>query len=590
MTTSSPSKPRLTFETSLYILAFALALFLRLFRLGAAPLTNFEASWALQAWDLVQGNKPLIGPQPAYVILTGALFNLFPVVNALARLVPALAGSLLALLPLLLKRFTAGSYRLRRAGLLLAFFLALDPGLVSLSRLAGSPMTALSLSLLTLGLVIDRKPKLAGVLAALALLSGPALLEGLLGLGLAWLAARLLVNSGWLKPPEGSETELASQPFAWKPMAYFGIGTLLVVGTGFLLAPQGLGAFASTIPAYLTGWITPSGIPILKILAALVFYQPLAVLFGLVGALSAWFNSSSHRVEEFTGRFFSLWAGLALFSAVIYPGHQVYTAAWVLIPLWGLASLTLAGLFPKDEASFSLMAALGHAGLTAFFLVLIGYNLLRLENLSASFILYLAVVGGISMMGLIVSVLVAAGWSGKTARWGVSWGIAAVLQVLMFSFTWKSAMVYPNGANELWSIGPAAGQLTELVDTVRDLSWWSKGQPYELDLVITYDAPSLRWAFRNFDNAQYKSLVSSPETPSVIITAGSQQTLSLPTSYRGQDLVLSETPAWAGPIPTNVLHWLAFRQASGTNETVILWSRNDLFPGGSTAQTGTGTP
>jgi len=44
-----------TFELFLYLLAFVLALVLRLAQLGAAPLGDVEAGWALQALDLVRG-------------------------------------------------------------------------------------------------------------------------------------------------------------------------------------------------------------------------------------------------------------------------------------------------------------------------------------------------------------------------------------------------------------------------------------------------------------------------------------------------------------------------------------------------------
>jgi hypothetical protein len=246
------------------IASWLLAFSLRFFRLGASPLTDFEANWALQAWDLVQGKAPVIGPQPAYVILTAGLFSLFSGLNALARLLPAFAGSLLVLLPLLLKRFSVGSLRLKRAGLLLAFFLAIDPALVSLSRVAGSPMVAISFSLLTLGLVVDCKPKLAGILGALALLSGPALLEGLLGLGLAWLAVRLFENSGWLNPPDEDAPELISSSFAWKQMAILAAGT---IGSWNRLsdgAHQGLGAFGLPCRCLSKRAGSPTGVPTLR--------------------------------------------------------------------------------------------------------------------------------------------------------------------------------------------------------------------------------------------------------------------------------------------------------------------------------------
>ena len=58
-------------EYGLYALAFGLALTIRLLRLGELPLGDDEARWALQALDLAKGLRPVMGPQPAYVVLTG---------------------------------------------------------------------------------------------------------------------------------------------------------------------------------------------------------------------------------------------------------------------------------------------------------------------------------------------------------------------------------------------------------------------------------------------------------------------------------------------------------------------------------------
>ncbi len=70
---------------------------LRFVQLGALPLSDYEADWALQALRVVQGLKPAIGPNPAYVHLTAILFYIFGATNFLARFWPALAGSALVL-------------------------------------------------------------------------------------------------------------------------------------------------------------------------------------------------------------------------------------------------------------------------------------------------------------------------------------------------------------------------------------------------------------------------------------------------------------------------------------------------------------
>src|SRR5512146_1969477 len=173
---------RFRYEPLLYALAFILALAVRLVKLDAAPLSDNEARWALQALGVAQGTRPLLGSQPAYILLTSVLFyGLGAGTNFLARLLPALAGGGMALVPALF------AHRLKpRISVILAFLLAFEPGLVGLSRQAGSGIMALTSALLAWGFWENRKPIWAGVFAGLALLSGPLLWPGLLGLIITW--------------------------------------------------------------------------------------------------------------------------------------------------------------------------------------------------------------------------------------------------------------------------------------------------------------------------------------------------------------------------------------------------------------------
>ena len=115
----------LKIETSLFILALLLALGVRFYNLGAAPLTDAESEWALQALQVANPDKVNgtleIGPQPAYVLLTSVMFDLFGASNFLARFWPALAGSLLALVPFYLRTNKVRRPLGRYAALILAF-------------------------------------------------------------------------------------------------------------------------------------------------------------------------------------------------------------------------------------------------------------------------------------------------------------------------------------------------------------------------------------------------------------------------------------------------------------------------------------
>src|SRR5512138_3857470 len=104
-----------------------------------------------------------MGLMTAYVPLTAILFGIFDATNFLARFWPALAGTALVLTPWALRgRFS------RPTAILLAFGLALDPGLVAMSHLAGSPMVAITFVVLTVLAWVNRRRALAGVFAGLA--------------------------------------------------------------------------------------------------------------------------------------------------------------------------------------------------------------------------------------------------------------------------------------------------------------------------------------------------------------------------------------------------------------------------------------
>jgi len=326
-------------EVMLYSLAFVLALVMRLYQLGAGALSEIEAGWAMQALGLARGSVVDLGPQPLYILITSVLFSIIRDSSFLARFFPALIGSLLVWLPLCFRRWMGDSTWLHRAGVVMAFGLALDPGLVSLSRQAGSLMPALVFTLFALASLYNRRMIWAGVCAGLALLSGTAFLQGLLILGISWglysLISRRKVNS---EQPENS-AEVPSQAIPPESVRSGIIALLLTVlfaGSLFLLHPQGLGALADTITAYFESWVTSSGIPVLRLPASLLVYQLIVVIFAIIGALRAWFGHWEDQRTRLLLVGLSIWAVVALLLPLLYAGRQVGDLAWALIPLWAM--------------------------------------------------------------------------------------------------------------------------------------------------------------------------------------------------------------------------------------------------------------
>ena len=585
---------RLNLEHIFFLLALLLAVCLRLYRLGATPLSDAEARWALQALEVAGSsstNGPNasinLGPQPGYVLITGFLFSMFQSSNFLARLLPALAGILLIIIPYLLRHQIG-----RAAALVMAFGLAFDPGLVTVSRQAGSPMVALAFALLAFGFWYWRKAVLTGIFAALALLSGPSLIAGLIPLGIAWLVTRLALGKSSAEQrgddPEDSATwEKGEHPSLEKEQhldhpsrmdtraALIAAGiTFILVGTLLFRFPQGLSAWLEMIPAYLQGWTTPSGIPSLRLPAALIFYQPLALLFALIGVL---FGLTQRNLR--TVLFFTVWLIVSLGLSMLYPARQVADLVWGLVPLWGLAALEIKRYLPERN----LHPVSGVLALLIFILMaLFWFSLASLTRAPAETSgpnARLLVLLGIFALILLSTALVALGWSWHAGRTGLVWGVSIGLTFYLVSVMWGAAQLRFNQPQELWGLPPATGQADLLKATLNDLSDWSVGFPDSIDVLSTVDLPSMRWFLRNVPDVQYISEVPLGEQPSILITPESSEDPSLAAAYRGQDFVWSVYPGWSGALPPNLLSWFTFRQAPLQLESVIFWARNDLFPG-----------
>ncbi|MCI0519221.1 MAG: hypothetical protein L0Z70_03080 [Chloroflexi bacterium] len=553
-------------EIALYLAVFALALAARLLNLGLTPLLDGEAALAWQAMNLLKDAPSPLLPHPAYLSLSGLSFAFFGATDFMARLWPALMGSLLALIPVAFRGYLG-----RFPALLLALGLALDPGLAAVSRLVGGPALALSFTLLALGLANAGKSAAAGVAAGLALLSGPGVIPGWLGLGLAWAL------DAWLARREETFQQMAIQ-VNWRTFFIAGGSALLLGGTCFMLSPRGLGAWAAGLPAYFSGWLTPSGVPALRLLGALAIYQPLALIFGLAGALRAWL-----KFDRFN-RLLSVWFTLALLLALLYPARQTADLIWAIVPLWALAAGELARSFaPAGEKSVIPWV---QGALVVILLTLIWTNVAVLSRggiTQQDIYLRLGVIFGAAALAAVSAALVGLGWSWAYVRLALSWAVFAALGLYGVSALWASTQPELTRRFELWRPTPLTADADLLVDTIADLSAWQTGEDHSIDIAVAVNSPALRWALRDYPRAAFMEnglILGGGASPSLAITRQDDAQPALSAAYRGQDFAWRAYPAWETPLPPNFFFWLTLHQAPLMNEQVILWARADLFPGG----------
>jgi len=549
------------YQTTLYVIAFLLALAVRLIRLGTWTLTDTEAQWALQALRVAQGAHPALGSNPAYVLLTTIVFFFYGGgTNFWARFVPALAGSCLVFVPFLFQE------RLKpRPSLILAFFLAFDPGLVALSRQAGSAILAVTFVLFAWGFWQRKQPRLAGVFAGLALLSGASLWEGLLGLGLTWAIHQVLEARG--KRESASSRERSE----WLSALWYGIGTLLIAGTLFFLSPAGLGAWLSSLPEYLSGWIHPSGISAGMMIFSLIAYQPLALVLAAIAILRGWMNGSRRVV------LLSIWALVALLLALFYPFHQVSDLVWMLIPLWSLAALELAravNVLPEERRQ-----VFGVAGLSIFILFFVWLQFLFITTLPfpsslASDRIWLLF--GSLLLLVICVLLVAVGWSARTAQFGATWGVAVALGIYSFGAMLGAANMRVTLGQEMWTADKTPAQADLLLSTVNEMSDWSKdninAQPIT---IIGINSPALEWLLRGHQVSTVSALDASASPPLVITTG--QNNPALAAKYRGESFTWRQGPLWDNAAASDWMRWLGYHQMPQSTETIIFWARSDLF-------------
>ena len=553
-------------ETGLYLLAFSIGLAVRLIGLGALPLSDLEAKWALQALDIANGTRSVLGSQPAYVVLTSALFfALGGPTNALARLIPALTGSALILVPALFKDCLKP-----RPALILAFALALEPGLTALSRQAGSSIMAVTFTLAAWGLWEKRQARWAGVCAGMALLSGQALWVGLLGIAITWALLRPFERNTQPQTKPRIGTSDKGRRREWITAGSYALGAMVLIGTMFMMVPGGLSAWIASLPEYLAGWTRVSDIPAGLIPLSLIAYQPLAVLLALVAIIRGWLQGSV-RVRRL-----SLWMVVALLLALFYPSRQVVDLAWMLIPLWALASLEVArnlNVRPGERRE-----VLGAVTLSGVILVFIWLDFLAMRQpgvASDQMLLRTWLLLGSFFLLVVSLLLIAVGWSIRSARYGAVWGLAAFLGVYSFAALMAAAghRNVPNGG-EMWRPGAQLPMAGLLLGTVQDQSAWSDVDVNTQPVTIArMDSPALRWLLRDRP-VEVRSAAGAASNPPMVITPDEQDP-ALVAAYRGQKFVWRSTPLWR---QFQFPQWLPFHEAAHESETLILWVRNDLFP------------
>jgi hypothetical protein len=565
------------YEGWLYGLAFLIAVALRFIQLGAAPLTDPEATLALQALHLAKGQSEILAPQPFYILFTSLCFLVIESTNFMARVIPALVGSTLVFAP-----YFFGQKIGARPALILAFLFAIDPGLVALSRQANGTILAVTFLLFAWGLWINRRETLAGIFLGLALLSGPSVWSGVLILLLTSIFLRGIQS----RPTEDQSIENQKSTFLdgetqlkIRSLLISLVGTILLAGTLFFTVPNGLSATFASLPAYFYGWIASPTTTVSRTLFTFIAYELLGISIAALSLIRG-FRTSSKRIIRL-----SMWLGVALLLAVFY--RQTDELAWALIPLLALAAMELSRAFDMYREE---IVEVGVVVFAIFILmVYIWYNISGIALNPAPMPATVPIFGEVqnarafvlygSILILIVSIgLVAFGWSMRTARLGTAWSLAIFFGLYSLAAAWGASGLRNPGGVELWiAQSPRPLQTDLLRSSVDDISEFSLGHIDSQPVTIYgLSSPALEWLLRN--NEVHLASTLDPQLAPPLVITPQMSDLGLPAAYRGQDFTWRQTPQWAVTQNYDWINWLVFRKLPLENETIILWARDDLFP------------
>ncbi len=566
------NQTKITKEILLYGIIFFLAGILRFILLGKMPLIESEASEAFQAWQIWKGESIRLGSMIGYLSLTEALFSIFGSGNFVARFWPALVGSFIIWIPYYFRD------RLGRiTALVLASGLALDPAMVSLSRIADSPIPALVFLLLFAAAFHHHRLNWSLIFLFLALFSGPAFWFGAVVLG-----AALVVSSvfGYLDLKEYVHSKFSdiqnTQNKFWSAAGEFFLPALVVLGIGsfFFSQYQGLSAWMASLPEFLMSWITPSGVSALKVLAVLVLSNPLINIFGILGFLAAW------RQNDQGGKIFSLWFGFSLLLVLIFPGRETADLIWVVVPLWVGAAKELVRLFQIAKSSWVVFTL---SGMVA---VLITLNWLTLTGMifqqanQRAILLQWGLIAASLALALLVMTIVGSEWGWPSVKKGFAVGSAGMLAVYMFSAMAQGAFLSAGDPKSFWTKALGSGQVDLLLDSIKEVSVLETGRWDSIQGAVINGNATLKWALREFIDIKYYDVYDPSKTTPVLITREVDNYPVPLNIYRGQDFVISSTPAWTGVIPEDWISWLAFRDGPIDRQDIILWVRQDILAGG----------
>lgn len=626
-----------------YAVLIGASLVLRLAGLGDVPMTAAEVPSALGAWAAVSPFAPFTPETTpgSPLVFQGQMltFTLLGGSELAARLVTALGGVLLGLLPLMF-RAQVGATR----AFVLCALLTLSPVALIASRFSSGTVWAVIFGLCGLcalwrAVATDDLRGTPGMMAVFSF-ALMAFFSGAGGLLLALIligAGLVALVGGMVDPSDDNDAAYESNPLyvarrrlAELPLLEGGALSAVVIAalaTTFLIHTDGLSTLGGALGDFIAGWGQSTPVFAYPLVITLV-YEPILVIFALIGLVMR----ARDRTNTFSDRLMVGWLALALLLAFAYGGARADHALLMTVPLVWFASYPVARLFYQDRLQTLWAGAIDDPDAAHLYTVPWGKWLIAVTVFGVLFMLMLhlqtlsrqvifvegGTLGGlierlattrtpavsnsllwafITSLFLFVGYFLCAGiWERVTTLQGYGLGLLGFMLVTGLSSGWYGAAQNTTNPVEPWHMSATTDNYPLLRQSLIDFSRREfAGEPVIGVAVVQNPVTGITrdgviaWALRDFPNARFVESLAGARREALIIASPfavdplSDEEPDLGGGYVGQRFVIERRWNISTLQGLDFMPWLLQRRTRWDalpSQEVILWARQDVYHSG----------
>ena len=542
-----------------FLLAFLVGLGLRLWRLGSMRFTLAEAQIAQSTWQMALGKAAELPGNMSYAGLSALLYYVFEPSFFFARLMPALFGSSLILVPWFWRDRIG-----KKAALLLAIGLAIDPILLSFSRQIVTPIFVVAGLAWAATALKYKRPVLTGALLALAFLGGYSF----------WMVA-LIGLVAYLVLPKNKTQSVDLTPFRSKSfllpfLTSFAI-SLVVISSAFLLHTEGLGGIAAGLVDFVHIFANAYDLQVYQPIIIAIAYSILPLIF------SFWSLVDDLRAKQPIRNLpFLIGWGLNLLLCVLLGRQDLGMLVFAAVFAWlGVATHIANIIDTKPEAREVVF------GVMVFQVVILGYlqmvsrRLISVPSNTQDFrFAALAVLAGILLL-VITTILVGMGWSREVSRQALQKSLLIILIVLTLGLGLRSITSQQDSTTLSLLAGPILLPNNDVESIVDEIDREGRADKTEITYYLGDLEQQFSWFFRNQVDWESAQNVLQAD----LMLSESAQDFSAADTYRGRNVELFRRIDQQVVKPVDFLKTLLGEPLPMVSQIGVLWVRLNLFTG-----------